>query len=80
MYVSLSVTIRNIDKDSQKIAKVIDSLASAGTTSIYGITYDTVDPSAGKSVARKNGWNDALTKAKQYAQFAGRKLGKVLKI
>jgi hypothetical protein len=55
-------------------------LASAGVTSISGITYDTVDPNAGKAVARTNAWNDALSKAKQYAQLSGRKLGKVLVI
>ena len=53
-------------------------MASSGVSSVYGLTYDTVDPSAGKAVARKNAWNDAVAKAKQYAQLSGRKLGKVL--
>ena len=78
VYLSLTVTIRGIDNNSKRIARVIDALASAGVTSIYGLTYDTVDPSAGKSVARKNAWNDAVSKAKQYAQYSGRKLGKVI--
>jgi len=76
----LTVTIRGIDTNSQRIARVIDALASAGVSSIYGLTYDTTDPSAGKSVARKNAWNDAAAKAKQYAQLSGRKLGKVILI
>jgi len=80
VYVSLTITIRGIDTNSQKIARIIDGLASAGATSISGITYDTVDPNAGKAVARTNAWNDALSKAKQYAQLSGRKLGKVLVI
>lgn len=80
VYVSLTITIRGIDSDSSKIAKVMDSLASGGATSIYGLTYDTQDPNAGKSVARTNAWNDAQSKAKQYAQLAGRKLGKVILI
>lgn len=80
VYISLTVTIRGIDTNSQRIARVIDALASAGVNSIYGLTYDTVDPSAGKSVARKNAWNDAVAKAKQYAQLSGRKLGKVIMI
>ena len=78
VYISLTVTIRGINTNSQRIARVIDALASAGVNSIYGLTYDTVDPSAGKSVARKNAWNDAVAKAKQYAQLSGRKLGKVI--
>lgn len=78
VYVSLTILIRGINTNSSKIARVIDGLASAGVTSIYGLSYDTVDPSAGKAVARRNAWNDALAKARQYAQLAGRKLGKVL--
>ncbi len=78
VYVSLTITIRGIDKNNSKIARVIDGLASAGVSSIYGLTYDTTDPNAGKVAARKNAWNDAVIKAKQYAQLSGRKLGKVL--
>ena len=78
VYLSLTINIRGIDQNSQKIASVIDAVASVGATSVYGITYDTTDPNAGKSVARKNEWNDAWNKAKQYAQLSGRKLGKVL--
>ncbi len=78
VYVSLTITIRGINNNSSKIARVIDGLASAGVTSIYGLSYDTTDPNAGKAVARRNAWNDAATKARQYAQLSGRKLGKVL--
>ncbi len=80
VYVSLTITIRGIDTNSQKIAKIIDGLASAGVSSIYGLSYDTLDPNAGKSTARTNAWNDALAKAKQYATLSGRKLGKVILI
>ena len=78
VYVSLTVTIRNIDKNTQKLAKVVDALASAGVSSIYGLSYDLSNPMAGKSAARSLAWFDAQAKAKQYAQLAGRKLGKVL--
>lgn len=80
VYVSLSFTIRGIDKNSKRIANVIDDVSSAGVSSLSGITYDTVDPNSGKSVARKNAWKDAEAKAKQYAQLSGRKLGKVIAI
>lgn len=76
--ISLTVGIRGIDSNSQKIANIIDGLVKSGVTSIYGLTYDTVDPNAGKSAARKNAWNDASGKAREYAQLAGRKLGKVV--
>lgn len=78
VYVYLSITIRNINQSPSKIASIIDAIASVGVSSIYGITYDTADPNAGKSQARINAWNDAVGKAKQYATLSGRKLGKVL--
>ncbi len=80
VYVSLTVTIRGIDTNSQNIALVIDALANAGATYIYGITYDTVDPNAGKATSRVYAWNDAVLRAKQYAQLSGRKLGRVILI
>lgn len=55
-------------------------MASSGATSIYGLSYDTSDPNAGKVDARKNAWSDALAKARQYGHLSGRKLGKVLVI
>lgn len=78
VYVSLTITIRGIANNSDKIARVIDGLASAGVTSIYGLSYDTTDRPARTVDARRNAWNDALAKARQYAQLAGRRLGKVL--
>lgn len=78
--ITLTVTIRDIDKNSGRIVTIIDGIGSKGITSIYGITYDTVDPNAGKMAARKMAWDDALNKAKQYALLSGKKLGKVLSI
>ena len=80
VYISLTITIRGIANNSDKIARVIDGLASAGVTSIYGLSYDTSDRTARTIDARRNAWNDALAKARQYAQLAGRRLGKVLVI
>ncbi len=80
VYVYLSITIRGIDTNPNKIGTIIDAIASTGVSSIYGITYDTTNPYAGKAQARKNAWNDAVSKAKQYAALSSRKLGKVLVI
>ena len=80
VYLSLTITIRGIANNSSKIARVIDGLASAGVTSIYGLSYDTTERPAATVTARRNAWNDALVKARQYAQLSGRKLGKVLVI
>ncbi len=77
---SLTITIRGIANNSDKIARVIDALASAGVTSIFGLTYDITDRPAKTIEARRNAWNDALAKARQYAQLSGRKLGKVVVI
>lgn len=48
VYLSIAITIRGIDTSTQRIAKIIDSLAHAGVTNITGLTYDTQDPKAGK--------------------------------
>ncbi len=78
VYLTLTVTVRGIDTDSTKLAKIVDVLGDANPSSIYGLTYDTSDPNAGKSVARSNAWNDAVAKAKQYAQLSGRNLGNII--
>ncbi len=78
VYVSLTITIKGIYNDNSKVAAVIDGIASAGVSSISGITYDSSDPSYGKDNARKAAFADATNKAKQYAKLAGRKLGKIV--
>ncbi len=78
VYLSLTVNIANIHLNNQKIAKVVDALATAGVSYISGISYDTINPNAGKSTARVYAWNEALLRAKQYAKLAVRTLGKVL--
>ncbi len=78
VYLSLTVNVANIHLNNQKIAKVIDALATAGVTYISGIGYDTFNPNAGKSTARVYAWNEAVLRAKQYAKLAVRTLGKVL--
>jgi uncharacterized protein YggE len=40
MYLSLTITIIGIDKDSNKVAGVIEGIANAGVNSVSGITYD----------------------------------------
>lgn len=70
--------VRGIDTDGSVLASVIDNLAASGVSSLYSLTYDTVDPNAGKAAARTSAWNDSASKAQQYAQLAGRTLGKAL--
>ena len=74
---SLTITISGIQEDSLRIAKVMDILGNAEVTSITGLTYDSIDPNAGKTVARTNAFDDASSKARLYAQLAGRSLGKI---
>lgn len=74
----MTVTIGGIDKYGQRLSKVVDILASAGVSSLYGLSYDTENPNEGKALARNLAWADAVAKAKQYAQLSGRKLGKVI--
>lgn len=66
-YISLTITISGIQEDSLRIAKVMDILGNAEVSTISGLTYDTIDPNAGKTVARTNAFDDASAKARLYA-------------
>ena len=78
VYINLTINIRGIDSNRTKIASVIEGIATSGVSSISGITYDSSNPDAGKTAARKAAFSDASNKAKQYAQLACQKLGKIV--
>ncbi len=43
VYQSITITIRGVSNTNNKISKAIDAIATAGVSSISGITYDTAD-------------------------------------
>ncbi|MGI9385222.1 MAG: SIMPL domain-containing protein [Methyloligellaceae bacterium] len=73
---SVRVTVR----DLMKLGTVVDKVVGLGSNKIGGIEFSVDDPAPLKSQARKLAMENAISKANLYAEAAGAKLGKVLKI
>jgi len=76
MYHNLSVQVKKIDK----LADVIDNATYAGANSISSISFGFQDPEKLKSQARIKAIDAAGKKAKEIADAANIKLGKILQI
>ena len=80
VYQSLTILIRGVTNNNNKISRTIDALANAGVSSISGINYSSSDPNLGKAEARRQAYNEASDAASQYASLSRRRLGRILKI
>jgi uncharacterized protein YggE len=75
---TLTVKLRDIAKAGQAIS---DAAAAGGnSTRINGVSFDIEDNQKLIEAARKNAFEDAKRKAQQYADLAGRSLGRVSQI
>jgi uncharacterized protein YggE len=63
----LAVTVRKLDT----LGTILDEAVSKGSNQIYGITFTIDDPRALEDEARKSAVQDAVRKAKLYAEAAG---------
>jgi uncharacterized protein len=63
----LAVTVRKLDA----LGTILDEAVSKGSNQIYGITFTIDDPRALEDEARKSAVQDAVRKAKLYAEAAG---------
>ncbi len=63
----LAVTVRKLDT----LGNILDEAVSKGSNQIYGITFTIDDPRALEDEARKSAVQDAVRKAKLYAEAAG---------
>lgn len=70
-------TVRAKLRDIAATGPVLDSLASAGgdETRVNGLNFGVADETALKGKAREAAWNDAVAKATQLAELAGKTLG-----
>ncbi|MFS0716132.1 SIMPL domain-containing protein [Arthrobacter sp. 1P04PC] len=75
-------TLRVRLRDLAGSASVISDAVRAGTDDarLHGIGLGFADPAALESAARQAAWEDALTRAGQFAALAGARLGKVLSV
>ena len=75
---SISVTIRRIDSASADLAAIVS--AGGNEARINSVSYSIADDSSLVSDARARAFNDARTRAQQYAELSGLSLGKVISI
>ena len=66
--------------DVGKLGAVLDALVTAGSNSIGGISFGIDKPEERENEARKLAMQDAIAKAKLYAEAAGAELGPVQSI
>jgi uncharacterized protein YggE len=73
---SVAVTIKQLDK----VGQILDAAATAGATSLQGVTFTIADPTAVQSQARVAAVKQARARAEELARAAGASLGKVTSI
>ena len=75
---SISVTLRELDAASETLATIVT--AGGNATRINSVSYSIDDDSTLVSDARARAFNDARSRAEQYAELSGLSLGNVLSI
>lgn len=75
---SITVTIRELDGASTALATIVD--AGGNDTRINSVSYSIEDDSRLVDDARARAFNDAKSRAAQYAELSGLSLGKVMSI
>ena len=75
---SISVTLRELDAASETLATIVT--AGGNATRINSVGYSIEDDSTLVSDARARAFNDARSRAEQYADLSGLSLGNVLSI
>jgi uncharacterized protein YggE len=75
---SISVTLRELDAASETLATIVT--AGGNATRINSVSYSIEDDSTLVSDARARAFNDARSRAEQYADLSGLSLGNVLSI
>jgi uncharacterized protein len=73
---TLRVGVRDLDAVSPLVDAVV--AAAGGTLLIDGITLAIADPAPLLATARERAFEDARSRAQEYARFAGRSLGEIL--
>lgn len=74
----LAVKVRNLDKQSDLVAKVISAASDAGANQVNGVSFEASNIEELKQQARLKAIEDARSKAGVLASAAGVRLGKVV--
>jgi uncharacterized protein YggE len=77
---TINATVRDLDKNQNKVGPLLDASVQAGANSIGGITFGLADPDKANRVARDEAMKNAQAKADALAQAGGAKLGFVITV
>lgn len=77
---TVTIKIRNIDKSTAQLEKVVDGAVMSGANQIQGITFSFVDDDQLSQIARKQAIEKAKQKAKEIAKDAGLRLGRIVNV
>lgn len=77
---TVNATVRNLDKNQDKIGPLLDAVVQAGANNIGNITFGLADPSVANQAARQEAMKNAQAQAQTLAQAGGAKLGMVITI
>ncbi len=77
---NISVTVRGLDKEPNKVGPVLDSVVQAGANNIGSITFGLLDPDKANRTARDEAMKNAQAKAEALALAGGAKLGFVITV
>ena len=76
----VSNRVRVVIRDLERLGSILDDLVGQGANQLYGILFSVRDPTRLLDEARQNAMADARRKAELYAQAAGARLGRALRI
>lgn len=77
---SLAITVLGLDSKGQKVGTLVDALSQVNGINIDSVSFDVFNKTSLQNQARTAAFNNAKSKASDYATFAGLNLGRVLKI
>lgn len=77
---TITVKVKNVNKSSQQLQKIVDGAVMHGANQIQGINFSFENDEELMQQARKQAIDKAIANAKQIAQDAGLKLGKVVNV
>lgn len=77
---TLNVTVRDLDKNINKVGPLLDGVVAAGANNVGNITFGLSDPDKANQIARQEAMKNAQAKAEALATAGGAKLGAVITV
>ena len=77
---TILVTVNNMAENPERFASIMDKIAAIDRTEVQGIQFDIEKKAELFKQSRELAYQKALEKARQYAELANRKIGKVLTV